>query len=1012
MKSKTCGWKYALGVCLWALTLSGTAWSGTFGRVVAIGGHAADLVLDEARGVLYIANFTANRIEVMSLADGSIQTSMNVAAQPGSMSLSMDGRYLLIAHFGNFTAPNSARNALTLLDLATNGRQTFVLGSAPLGVAFGVDNLALVVTTTEFLLFDPTTGATQTLGTVSDVTAKTLPQPPANFPPQIIAASVAASGDNYFVYGLSDTIRFRYDVTTKTVDSLGYTSSPAFGPRVVSVNRDGSSYAAGWGLFNRRGVLMAQFPNPSGALNIGSHAYDTARGLIYAQVPEGVPTTTTPGGGTPAGGTPPPTTVQAPFMHVVEADNLAVREKLLLAENLAGKSVMSSDGNTVYAISDSGVTILPVGALGQARRLVPSVEDLQFRGNFCDRRVATQEFTIIDASGAATDFVVTTSTPGISLTPSSGTTPATVRVRVDPNVFSNQRGTVSAEIKISSGLAVNLPTPLRVLINSREPDQRGTALNIPGKLVDLLPDPVRDRFFVLRQDKNQVLVFDGTNYTQIATLRTGNTPTQMAITFDRRYLLVGNENSQIANVFDLETLQPSDPIIFPFGHYPRSIAASGQAILAATRVAGPIHKIDRIDMGTRTASELPSLGVYENNINLNTVLVASGNGSSIMAAQADGNVLLYSGNADTFTISRKDFTALSGAYAASSFDQFVVGNQLFNASLVVTRRFESSTGQSSGFSFVDQTGFRTTAPAASSPGVIQRVDTTSGDGIRATRMVEAPLLGDPGFAFTRTLAPLYSRNNIVNLTVSGVTVLPWAYDASVAAPKIERVVNAADGTRPVAPGGLITVFGQSLSPVNIATREMPLPTALGESCITANGVPVPVLFVSPNQVNAQLPFPVEGAVTLILRTPGGVSDNFNLSILPAAPSVFRTSITGLGSDVPTVVRDANGEVVTGSNPIHHNDSIIIYLTGMGRTTPAVEAGLPSPADPLALALIPPTVTIGGVELPIVYAGLTPGQVGVYQINALVPRWVPTGVSQSLLIKQGSGETSLAVRVVN
>ena len=110
MKSRFWWWK--------AVLLAGAAslaWGGTFGKVVAIGGHASDLALDEARGVLYVANFTANRIEVMSLADHSIQTSMNVAPQPGSIALSPDGRYLVVAHFGNFVAPNTPRNALNPL---------------------------------------------------------------------------------------------------------------------------------------------------------------------------------------------------------------------------------------------------------------------------------------------------------------------------------------------------------------------------------------------------------------------------------------------------------------------------------------------------------------------------------------------------------------------------------------------------------------------------------------------------------------------------------------------------------------------------------------------------------------------------------------------------------------------------------------------------------------------------------------------------------------------------------
>src|SRR5437899_3989178 len=99
----------------------------TFGLVVPIGGQAGDIALDEARGVLYIANFTANRIDVMSLSDFTIQRSINVPSQPTSLSLSPDGKYLVIAHFGAFAAPAAPSNALTVITLDTNSRQVFSL---------------------------------------------------------------------------------------------------------------------------------------------------------------------------------------------------------------------------------------------------------------------------------------------------------------------------------------------------------------------------------------------------------------------------------------------------------------------------------------------------------------------------------------------------------------------------------------------------------------------------------------------------------------------------------------------------------------------------------------------------------------------------------------------------------------------------------------------------------------------------------------------------------------------
>lgn len=989
------------------------AWGGTFGKVVAIGGHASDLALDEGRSVLYVANFTANRIEVMSLADNSIRTSINVAANPGSISLSPDGRYLVVAHFGNFEAPASSGNALTVIDLAnSNAKQTFALGSPPLGVSFGIDNRALVITTAEFLLFDPFTGTTQLVDTSAGLTAKTLPAPPANFPTNIVASSVASSADGFWIFGVTawgssdnQTIQFSYDVTNRRLVAWYVTSSPSVGPRSISVNRDGSLFLAGWALNDRRFNLLAQFANPAGILNVGGHAIDSSRDVIYAQVATGA-------SGSGSGGSGSSTASAPPQLQVVDSRNLAVLEILQLSENLAGKAILNGDDSVLYGISDSGVTVLPVGALNRERRLVASSEDVVFRGNFCNRRVVTQQFTLTDPSGRETDFTIMPSMSGVSVSPASGMTPATITVRVDPSAFQNQRGTVAAKLDIKSSAAINLPSPVRVLINNMEPDQRGTFVNVPGKLVDILPDPFRERFYLLRQDRNQVLVFDGTGYNQIATLKTGNTPTQLAVTFDRRYLLVGHENSQIISVFDLETLEETTPVRMPGGHYPRSIAASGNAILAANRVAGPVHVIDRVDLNSRMATTLPSLGVYKNDIHVSTMLTASPNGAHIFAVSADGNVRLYNANVDTFTVSRKDASALSGAYAASNFDQFVVGNTLLNASLVNIGAFDASNGPSYGFTFIDQMGYRATAANASSPGVIQRVNLQTGLGARATRMVEAPVIGDQAFPFTRTLSPLYSRNVIVALTTSGFTVLPWNYDAAVPSPRIDRVVNAADQAQPTAPGGLISVFGQNLSPVNLASNQIPLPTALGESCLMVNGMPVPMVFVSPAQINAQMPFAAEGNVTMILRTPGGVSDNFNLSVLPTAPSIFRNGTAGPMTDIPTVVRTRNGELVTPSNPIHHGDTIVIYLTGMGRTSPAVEDGVPAPSDPLAGVLTPPVVTIGGAQLDVTFAGLTPGEVGVYQINANVPGAVPLGMQQVLEVSQGSGATSVPVRVVD
>ena len=149
-------------------------------------------------------------------------------------------------------------------------------------------------------------------------------------------------------------------------------------------------------------------------------------------------------------------------------------------------------------ISDTGTWCCRWKSEGPAA-LSASTTDLFFRGHFCDRAPASQKLTITAPGGGKTPFSITTSDPNVTVSPSSGTTPATVTVTVDPNAFLSQTGTSTATLTLASSTAVNIPPTVRVLINVAKPEQRGTMLNIPGRLVDILADPARDRYYVLRQ---------------------------------------------------------------------------------------------------------------------------------------------------------------------------------------------------------------------------------------------------------------------------------------------------------------------------------------------------------------------------------------------------------------------------------------------------------------------------------------------------------------------------------
>ncbi|MCE5307139.1 MAG: hypothetical protein LLG20_05820 [Acidobacteriales bacterium] len=1003
-------------------------YAGTFGKVVPIRGHVSDIALDSRRGLLYAANYTTSRVEVVSLAEQKLLQPIYVERQPGSLALSPDGRFLVVTQIQNFQSEYPAGLlGVTIVDLEANTKATVALDAPPLAVAFGGGSKALVVTTKDFRLLDPVARTMETLR-VADLITKELPVPLATFPPEIIQASTGVSGDGQIVYVIAEApdgtaAVVRYHVVTRSLGVVGILASPPLGPRVISVDQSGNNLLGGWALMNSSIVQLAQFPYPTGKYNTGGHVFDLLRNVVYAQIPVGTGTTTASDNTT--------VTAEGPVLHVVDTDNLTVRERIRLPENLAGRSLMSPDMQTMYSVSDSGVLILPVGKLGQTPRVVSVQEDALFLSSGCDQRVMTQDIDIVDPGGGSTDFSLSVSGQGVRVVPSSGVTPARVRIEVDPATYQNAKGTTTVQLSIASNSAVNSPLPVRLLINTRDPDQRGAILNIPGKLVDILADPNRNRFYVLRQDKNHVLVYDANGLNQVAALRTGNTPTQMAMTRDGHYLMVANDNSQIATVHDLDALTPAPFIAFPPGHYPRSIAASSNAILATVRsVTDPLvgcgspHTVDRINLSLGTAAALPTLGIYCNGINEESILTASPSGAVVLLADPTGNVALYEAASDAFVVSRKDLSSLGGAYAALTDDLFIGDNNVLNTALVPQTALETGTGLSSGFTSLDGYGLRATSPGMSNPGVLQRVDLTNFTSIRPTKLIESPVLakgletptvgqiGQRILPFTRSLAIMPNQGLIFALSTSGAIVLPYNYDEAVAVPVVTGVTNLADGTSAVAPGGLIAISGQNLSPDVAVSGSLPLPTVLGSVCVRVDSTPIPLIRVSQQQINGQLPFDTSGSASMVVRNAGGQSGPFGFSILPNAVAVFHSGTAGPNTGLPTIIRVKNEDLVTVSNPIHPDEMIIIYATGLGQVSPEVAAGAAAPSDPLAQAVVSPTIALGETQLTTTFAGLVPGQAGVYQINAYVPRNPTTGVEVPLKITQGTYSTTLLVRVVD
>src|SRR5438874_6009300 len=181
---------------------SGAASAATLGTVIPIRGQISDIAVDTTRRVVYAANFTANRIEAVSMdSQALLNPAYFVGPQPSSLAISADGQYLVVGHYED---PKAPAPALTIINLSAGQQKTLSMGpDSVLAVAFGNSPKALLVTTSGVSLLDPATATLQRLS-LTDTTSTPLQVPWATFPPEIMKASAGISGDGNFIYALVD----------------------------------------------------------------------------------------------------------------------------------------------------------------------------------------------------------------------------------------------------------------------------------------------------------------------------------------------------------------------------------------------------------------------------------------------------------------------------------------------------------------------------------------------------------------------------------------------------------------------------------------------------------------------------------------------------------------------------------------------------------------------------------------------------------------------------------------
>src|SRR5271157_3421387 len=211
----------------------------TFGSVVTtVGGHPADIALDESRGQLYIANFTALEIDVMSTKDQAIHSSIPLPSHPSALALSADSRYLVVTEYQNGISGSTGLDGVTVINLASNTKQNFSTGDPALGVAFLSTGQALIATAAAFYLLDPASGYLQYVTSVANL-SQTLPVPQGSFPSQIVQTQMTASADKRWIWGVAVPVGgdagarliFRFNAGGNFTGQVWETSPPLL-PRV------------------------------------------------------------------------------------------------------------------------------------------------------------------------------------------------------------------------------------------------------------------------------------------------------------------------------------------------------------------------------------------------------------------------------------------------------------------------------------------------------------------------------------------------------------------------------------------------------------------------------------------------------------------------------------------------------------------------------------------------------------------------------------------------------------
>jgi uncharacterized protein (TIGR03437 family) len=224
--------------------------------------------------------------------------------------------------------------------------------------------------------------------------------------------------------------------------------------------------------------------------------------------------------------------------------------------------------------------------------------------------------------------------------------------------------------------------------------------------------------------------------------------------------------------------------------------------------------------------------------------------------------------------------------------------------------------------------------------------------------------------------------------------------------RVATVVNAVSWDDHISPGSLATILGQTLAHCDFVANQLPLPETVCGLSVKFGGIPAKVLFAEPQQLNVQVPNGLAAGTdtTLMVSSDSNPEGSDSLTIpaesfQPVSPAIFSYVLDDGTTRAVAQLTDGSliGPGAAGTKPLPPGATMILWASGLGPTDPKVADGSVPPADTLANTVSPVKAFINQAPQTVIFAGLAPSLVGVYQLNIQSDSAIAPSADQNDLI---------------